>query len=48
VVGNRGMSGISRFVLGSIPNKVAHHCHCCVLIANTEPTSTRPASIGPA
>jgi nucleotide-binding universal stress UspA family protein len=35
VVGNRGMSGLSRFVLGSIPNKVAHHCHCSVLIANT-------------
>jgi nucleotide-binding universal stress UspA family protein len=36
VVGNRGMKGASRFVLGSIPNKVAHHCHCSVLIANTE------------
>jgi nucleotide-binding universal stress UspA family protein len=36
VVGNRGMRGASRFVLGSIPNKVAHHSHCSVLIANTE------------
>jgi nucleotide-binding universal stress UspA family protein len=36
VVGNRGMKGASRFVLGSIPNKVAHHARCSVLIANTE------------
>jgi nucleotide-binding universal stress UspA family protein len=35
VVGNRGMSGLSRFVLGSIPNKLAHHCRCSLLIANT-------------
>ena len=36
VVGNRGMSGVSRFVLGSIPNKLAHHCQCSLLIANTD------------
>jgi nucleotide-binding universal stress UspA family protein len=36
VVGNRGMSGKARFVLGSVPNKVAHRCHCSVLIVNTE------------
>jgi len=36
VVGNRGMSGVTRFVLGSVPNKVAHHCPCSVLIVNTE------------
>ncbi len=35
VVGNRGMSGVTRFVLGSVPNKVAHHCPCSVLIVNT-------------
>jgi nucleotide-binding universal stress UspA family protein len=38
VVGNRGMSGASRFVLGSIPNKVAHHSHRSVLIVNTATT----------
>ncbi len=38
VVGNRGMSGKARFVLGSVPNKVAHHAHCSVLIVHTEPT----------
>jgi nucleotide-binding universal stress UspA family protein len=37
VVGNRGMSGMSRFVLGSVPNKVSHHCPCSLLIVNTEP-----------
>jgi nucleotide-binding universal stress UspA family protein len=36
VVGNRGMSGMKRFVLGSVPNKVSHHCPCNVLIVNTD------------
>lgn len=36
VVGNRGMSGRARFVLGSIPNKVAHRSRCSVLIVNTD------------
>ena len=36
VVGNKGMTGVSRFILGSIPNKVAHHCRCSVLIAYTD------------
>ena len=36
VVGNRGMSGIKRFVLGSVPNKVSHHCPCSLLIVNTD------------
>jgi nucleotide-binding universal stress UspA family protein len=35
VVGSRGMSGARRFVLGSVPNKVSHHCPCCVLIVDT-------------
>ena len=35
VVGNRGMSGMRRFVLGSVPNKVAHHCPASVLIVDT-------------
>jgi len=34
VLGNRGMAGMSR-VLGSIPNKVAHHCPCSLLIVDT-------------
>jgi nucleotide-binding universal stress UspA family protein len=35
VVGNRGMSGMKRFVLGSVPNKVSHHCPCNLLIVDT-------------
>ena len=35
VVGNRGMTGARRFLLGSVPNKVAHHAMCDVLIAST-------------
>ena len=36
VVGNKGTSGVKRFMLGSVPNKVAHHCPCSVLIVNTD------------
>ena len=35
VVGSRGMSGVKRFVLGSVPNKVSHHCPCSLLIVDT-------------
>ncbi len=34
VVGNRGMQGARR-VLGSVPNKIAHHADCNVLIVST-------------
>jgi nucleotide-binding universal stress UspA family protein len=34
VVGNRGMTGARR-VLGSVPNRVAHHARCGVLIVPT-------------
>ena len=37
VIGNRGMTGVKRFVLGSVPNKVSHHCPCSLLIVNTDP-----------
>ncbi len=36
VVGNRGMSGMKRFVQGSVPHTVAHSCHCDVLIVDTD------------
>ena len=35
VVGNRGMSGPRRFVLGSVPNKVSHHCPTNLLVVDT-------------
>ena len=35
VVGNKGMSGVKRFLLGSVPNKVSHHAPCDVLIVQT-------------
>lgn len=36
VVGNRGMSGKRRFILGSVPNTVSHHAPCSVLIVRTD------------
>jgi nucleotide-binding universal stress UspA family protein len=35
VIGNKGMSGVRRFVLGSVPNKISHHCPCSLLIVHT-------------
>ena len=35
VVGNKGMAGVSRFFLGSVPNKVSHHVTCSLLIVRT-------------
>jgi nucleotide-binding universal stress UspA family protein len=35
VVGNKGMTGAKRFLLGSVPNTVSHHAPCSVLIVRT-------------
>jgi nucleotide-binding universal stress UspA family protein len=35
VVGNKGMQGPKRFLLGSVPNRCAHHAACSVLIVHT-------------
>ena len=35
VVGSKGMASPSRFVLGSVPNKVSHHTPCDVMIVHT-------------
>jgi nucleotide-binding universal stress UspA family protein len=35
VVGNKGKTGATRFLLGSVPNKVSHHAPCSVLIVRT-------------
>lgn len=35
VIGNKGMRGAKRFLLGSVPNKISHHAPCSVLIIRT-------------
>ena len=35
IVGNKGMTGAKRFLLGSVPNKVSHHAPCNVMIVRT-------------
>lgn len=35
VVGNKGMTGATRFFLGSVPNKVSHQIPCALLIVRT-------------
>jgi nucleotide-binding universal stress UspA family protein len=35
VMGNKGMTGATRFLLGSVPNKVSHHAPVGVLIVRT-------------
>ena len=35
VVGNKGMTGSKRFLLGSVPNKISHHAQGDLLIART-------------
>jgi nucleotide-binding universal stress UspA family protein len=35
VVGNRGMTGVRRFMLGSVPNKLSHHSPASLLIVDT-------------
>lgn len=35
VVGNKGMTGARRYLLGSVPNNVSHHAPCSLLIVQT-------------
>jgi nucleotide-binding universal stress UspA family protein len=35
VVGDRGMRGAQRFLLGSVPGKISHHAPCSVMIIRT-------------
>lgn len=35
IVGNKGMTGARRFLLGSVPNKLSHHATGSVLIVRT-------------
>lgn len=34
-LGNKGMQQATRFLLGSVPNKVSHHAKCDLLIVKT-------------
>jgi nucleotide-binding universal stress UspA family protein len=36
VIGNKGMTGAKRFLLGSVPNKISHLAPCSVLIIRTD------------
>jgi nucleotide-binding universal stress UspA family protein len=35
LVGNKGMTGAKRFLLGSVPDKITHHAPCNVFVART-------------
>jgi nucleotide-binding universal stress UspA family protein len=35
IVGNKGMTGAKRFMLGSVPDRISHHAPCSVLIIRT-------------
>ena len=35
VMGNKGMTGLSRFFTASVPGKVSHHLPCSLLIVKT-------------
>ena len=37
VVGSKGMNNPTRFLLGSVPNKISHHAPCDVIIVRTVP-----------
>ena len=37
VVGSKGMTSASRFLVGSVPNKISHHAPCDVIIVHTVP-----------
>ncbi len=49
VVGNVGMSGRKRFLLGNVPNRVSHMARCSVIIVNTDlglaPRVEAPAAV---
>lgn len=37
VVGSKGMTDASRFLLGAVANTISHHAACDVLIVHTDP-----------
>jgi ubiquinone biosynthesis protein len=49
VVGNVGMSGRKKFLLGNVPNRVSHNARCTVIIVNTDQLTRegRPIPVAP-
>jgi nucleotide-binding universal stress UspA family protein len=35
IIGNKGLTGAKRFLLGSVPNRVSHYAPCSVMIIRT-------------
>ena len=44
VIGNKGMHGAGRLVLGNVPNKISHKAGCNVLIVSTEQREARQST----
>lgn len=42
VVGNKGLSGVRRFLLGSVADKVSHHASCNVMIIRSDIDRSQP------
>ena len=36
VVGNKGMTGARRYLLGGVSDKISHHAPCSVMIVRTD------------
>ena len=44
VMGSRGLSGLSEFLMGSVSESVLHHSHCSVLIVRHDAAESAPLS----
>lgn len=47
VVGNVGMAGRKKFLLGNVPNRISHAARCTVVIVNTAPIEEHVPSPSP-
>ncbi|NER79180.1 MAG: universal stress protein [Leptolyngbya sp. SIO1D8] len=44
LIGNRGRTGLSEFLLGSVSNYVMHHAPCSVLVVHNKPTAKKSSA----
>jgi predicted unusual protein kinase regulating ubiquinone biosynthesis (AarF/ABC1/UbiB family)/nucleotide-binding universal stress UspA family protein len=44
VVGNAGMAGRKKFLLGNVPNRISHLARCTVIVVNTAGEVTKPGA----